>query len=270
MAGHDYRSRPVDTERLSFYVFDNLRCQQDHQGGDIYRYDTVQEAVAAFQVLANEHPDWTIALGGSFQGTREIDFVQRRNGDNCLITDCQQIDFWKDRPDVQQAIETAMVGLKVEWQVDHELTGDSVLVPQEFDEPPLDRYFEDKELRPVNPDNALTSVQEVFADGEGWMSLQELRERTKSIGYESPDYPKVTRLNVAYRVPGRQRTGYVDASPRDFRLMKAAYLERAQEKDTSRFEKSVDDLAKQAKERAAQKNLERPERAHGKTQSVER
>lgn len=225
---HDYRTTPGWSDGLSFFVYDNLRSVQDGTQARVCYFDTIQEAMAVYRYLGAAHPEWAAALGGSIQGRSEVDLVQRRHGDSTLITDYQRMDLWKDNPEVKEALEAAVTGLGVEWQADHELLGSPVLVPQEYDEPPLDGYLRDKALRPADRDDALSSVQEIYCDGEGWMSLQELKERAKHLGYESDDYPKVTRLNIAYRVHNRSRTGYVDIAPADFRIMKAGYLEAIQ------------------------------------------
>lgn len=266
MAGYDYRTNPREVGELSFYIFDNLRCNQDREGGNVHRFDTVQEAVAVFKYISAEHPTWTTALGGSIFGTSEVDFVQRRMGANALVMDYKNMEYWKDNPDARQAIDAAAQGLNVEWQLDNSITKNSIMVPYEPDEAPLDAYFARMELRPTDPDNPLTSIQEAFVQGHGWLSLQELQVASRAFGYHNPECPKVSRLNVAYVAEspsGSRRTGYVDMTPSDFRQMQAAYVasrEReagAQAKGTG---KSVGDLVKQAKDRAIEKNLVRPEK----------
>ena len=266
MAGYDYRTNPREVGELSFYIFDNLRCNQDREGGNVHRLDTVQEAVAVFKYISAEHPTWTTALGGSIFGTSEVDFVQRRMGANALVMDYKNMEYWKDNPDAQRAIDAAAQGLNVEWQLDNSITKNSIMVPYEPDEAPLDAYFARMELRPTDPDNPLTSIQEAYVQGHGWLSLQELQAASRAFGYHNPECPKVSRLNVAYAAEspsGSRRTGYVDMAPSDFRQMQAAYVasrEReagAQAKGTG---KSVEDLAKEAKNRATEKSLIRPEK----------
>ena len=253
MAGYDYRTNPRELGALSFYIFDNLRCNQDREGGNVHRFDTVQEAVAVFKYISAEHPTWTTALGGSIFGTSEVDFVQRRMGANALVMDYKNMEYWKDNPDAQRAIDAAAQGLNVEWQLDNSITKNSIMVPYEPDEAPLDAYFARMELRPTDPDNPLTSIQEAYVQGHGWLSLQELQAASRAFGYHNPERPKMPRLNVAYAAEspsGSRRTGYVDMAPSDFRQMQAAYVasrEReagAQAKGTG---KSVEDLAKEAK-----------------------
>lgn len=40
MTGYDYRTKSEAKDEVSFYVFDNLRSQLDHEGGSVYRYGT--------------------------------------------------------------------------------------------------------------------------------------------------------------------------------------------------------------------------------------
>lgn len=261
MGGEDFRSKPLKNDTYTYFIFDNLRCNQDHEGGDVLRYDTIEQAIGAFERIQSEHPNWTIALGGSINGVREIDYIHRRNGDNCLITDYQKLEAFKDSPEVKKAIETAMVALKVDWQVDHDLTGNTILVPHEFGDCPLDSYLFDMQLRPGSSENVLSSVQELFVEKEGWVDLSELKALAHFDNYESPRPPKVTAFNVAYEVRGSHsmRTGYVDVSPSNFRVMKQAYLEAMRE----RAEPAKDswcNIISQSKEKAAAKKFERSER----------
>lgn len=279
MGGEDFRTKPLKENEYTYYVFDNLRCNQDHAGGNVFRYDTVEEAIDAFRRTQSEHPDWTIALGGSINGTREIDYIQRRNGDNCLITDYQKLDAFKT-PEALHAIEAAVVGLRVDWQVDHELTGASILVPHELGECPMDSYLFGMQLRPTNPDNVLTSVQEIFVEGGGWVELPELRELACFANDEKPQPPKVTAFNVAYKVrdPHSTRTGYVDISPSNFRVMKQEYQEIMREKEIKREANAPEiktmggwrDMISEAKEKATTKNLDRPEKQRLNSHDLER
>ena len=267
MAGYDYRTNPREVGKLSYYIFDNLQCNQNREGGNVHRFDTVQEAVAVFKYISAEHPTCTTALVVSIFGTSEDDIVQRRMGTNALVTDYKNMDYWKDDPDAKQASDAAAQGLNVEWQLDSSFARNSIMVPYEPDEAPLDAYFARMELRPTDSGNPLTSVQEAFAQGHGWLSLQELQAMARASGNHDTECPKVTRLNVAYieeSPSDGRRTGYVDMAPSDFRRMREEYLasrEREAGAQAKEAGKSVGDLAKEAKDRAAEKNLARPEKA---------
>ena len=112
MAGYDFRTNPEETDALSFYVFDNLNARGGENGGNIYRFDTAQEALEAFRSIGEEHPDWLVALGGSIDGVHEVDFVHRlESGELALLTDFKLIDFWVERPDVERAVEEIQAAL---------------------------------------------------------------------------------------------------------------------------------------------------------------
>ena len=266
MGGYDYRANPQEVGKLSFYIFDNLRCNQDREGGNVHRFDTVQEAVAVFKYISAEHPTWTTALGGSIFGPSEVDFIQRRMGTNALVTDYKNMEYWRDDSGAKQAIDAAAQSLNVKWQLDNSITENSIMIPYEPDDVPLEAYFARMELRPTNPDSPLTSIQEAFVQGEGWLSLQELQTAARAFGYDNPECLKVTRLNVAYveeSPSGSRRTGYVDMAPSDFKQMQVAYVashERDEGAQAKGAGESVEDLAKEAKGRVAEKNLARPEK----------
>ncbi|MBR5458018.1 MAG: DUF4313 domain-containing protein, partial [Kiritimatiellae bacterium] len=106
MAGFDFRTNSKAADTLSFYVFDNLNASGGENGGNIYHFDTVQEATEAFKNIGEEHPDWLVALGGSIDDIHEIDFAHRReDGELVLLVDYKLLDFWAERPDVERAVE---------------------------------------------------------------------------------------------------------------------------------------------------------------------
>ena len=220
MAGYDYRTDPAATDKLSFYVYDNLRSHVDRGGGNVFRCDSVPEAAAVCRYVSAEHPDWRVALGDSILGTSEIDLIQKVGDVDCVVNDYQQLDFWRDAPEVKEAIQEAAGRLQVEWQVDRSILGSPIIVPYSPGETPLDPYLQGKALRPMNPENALSAIQEAFVEGKGWLSPDELRAASKAYGHDNPECPRVSRLNASY----------VDMAPSGYRHMASAYLEAAQEK----------------------------------------
>ena len=122
MAGFDFKTNPGAADTLSFYVFDNLNASGGENGGNIYRFDTAQEAVVAFRGVCEEHSDWLVALGGSIDGMHEIDFAHRReDGELALLVDYKLLDFWAERPDVERAVE------EIEEALDIDDVGERVL-----------------------------------------------------------------------------------------------------------------------------------------------
>ena len=239
MALQDFRIDPGNTDRMSFYIYDNLRSQQDRMEATIYRVDTPQKAVSLFKTLQEQHPDWTIALGGSLYGTSEIDFIHRMNGDNVMLTDRQGFPHFST-PEVDATVQQMAEQLGVAWRFSNDLVGERVLVPYLPGDDPMDRYLERMELRPEIPGDALTSINEAFVEGHGWCDCAELHSLAKDFGYYNPECPRVSRLNVAFteRGPGEgARVGYVDVAPSDFRQMKDVYeLSHGQRIETKTLE----------------------------------
>lgn len=219
MAGFDYRTKPETANELSFYLFDNLKMQESGEGGNVYRFDTMKEAIVAFRMIRSEHPNWTTALGGSVGGGHEIDFVHvREGGVTVLIDDFQHIDFWRNRADVAQAIEEFAAGPGIEWQTDREFLGGPILVPYAPESLSDDPYLADKALMPSNPSNAFTGVVEAYVEGHGWVKAESLRRLASENRRNPDDYLRVSHLNVAYETTGagseeQGRTGYVDITP---------------------------------------------------------
>lgn len=217
MTGYDHRTKPETAGELSFYLFDNLNLQRDGEGGNVYRFDTMAEAIAGFRMIQAEHPNWTTALGGSVNG-REIDFIHHRAGANVLVDDYKKIDFWAERPDVAQAIQEFEAGPGIEWQTDRDILNAPIFIPYAPENAPDDPVLIDKALLPANPANALTSISEAFVEGAGWVNFEHLQELVKEHARNPDDRPKVSLLNVAYETMGgngkeRGRTGFIDIKP---------------------------------------------------------
>ena len=230
MAGYDFRTEPEAADSLSFYLFDNLKMQDMGEGGNVYRFDTMQEAITGFRMVQAAHPDWTIALGAS-AGERDIDLVHRRQGRmNVLLDDHMRIPFWAERGDVAQAIREFSEGPGIDRQTDRELLGAAILVPYAPEGEPEDRYLADKALLPRDPEDAASSISECYVEGRGWIDLDALAQIAREYERSPDNRPVVTRLNVAYETTGwgdveRGRTGYADIAPAEFRGMEARFRE---------------------------------------------
>lgn len=234
-------------EKLTFYVVENLRYQQDNTGGfKIERFEKLEDAIQAFSSLPQ---NYTSALGGVF-GAGEIDFIHRKNGVAVQVNDFKFIERW-DNPLVHRAIDAMNSRLGVEYESDLRIFGGhSVLVPLQEDESKhLNSYFIDKYLRPSEdaeyevskrygdlsmyaPDNRIHSlylqsaINEVFVGGRGWMKAEAFFKKLESIDeYASPERLKVMNLNVNY-VDLNGRTGQADISPHQFSLLKKQTIEK--------------------------------------------
>ena len=282
----------ADDERLGFYVFDNLRHSQDQAGGNVHRFDSLDDAVACYEKMPKE---WTTALGGSRSDLSELDLVQRRQGVSTLVTDFSNFPEWKSDPQVQQAIGMLVDRLGIGVMVDRTILKSSVLIPLEEQNPENDRYLADKKLRLRAPSSPASAINEAFVQGEGWVSLQKLSELSRDFGYFNPVCPLVTQLNVAYEAEDG-RIGQMDVTPREYSHL----TERTLEYDLAVHEKGsglhretanslmgkvlqwkdaaiasagrgedFERLAQKAKDRARERNAERPGGQEPKARGLE-
>lgn len=241
-------------EKLSFYVVENLRFQQDGGGFNLTRYDKLRDAIVAFADLPKEY---TSALGASLTGGKfgigELDLIHRKNGEAVQVNDFKFVERW-DNPLVHRAVNEINSKLGVEYESDCRMFGDkSVLVPlQPWEKQKLNSYFVDKYLRidentkneaerrygdlsmysssashPVHMMMLRSSVNEVLVGGVGWLSGEDFFNKLDSIDeYESPERVKVMNVNINY-VDLNGRTGQADISPSQFALLKKQTIERS-------------------------------------------
>lgn len=273
----------ANDEKLRFYVFDNLRCSQDGEGGSVYRFDTLDDAVTCYERMPEE---WTTALGGSRSDLSELDLVQRRQGVSTLVTDFNNFPEWRSDPQVQQAIGALVDKLGVGLMADRSIIESPILIPLEERDPKEDRYLADKRLRMREPVSPASAINEAFVRGEGWVSAQKLSELSRDFGYSNPSCPFVTQINVAYETESGQ-VGQMDITPREYGFLAERTLGKElalQEQGAfaahgtvnalmgqihrwkeaaaplSEHEETLQDLTQKAKERASSRNDERPEK----------
>ena len=271
-------------KELCFYVFDNLRCAQDGEGGNVYRFDSLDSAIECFERMPRE---WTTALGAGRGGLSELDLVQRRQGEPVLVTDFANFPAWANDAQVQRAVGALTNRLDVRSMLDHSILKDTVVLPLESFPADGNRYLSDKRLLPRNPSWPHTSINEAYVRDEGWVSPRRLAELAASFGYSNPRCPEVTMLNVEY-VADDGRRGQMDVTPAEYGYMvertlgreasgRDAFIadlgtpnrlmERVQEwreaaaAPSAERGESFDDLARKARGRAAERNAERPEKA---------
>lgn len=239
-------------EKLSFYVVENLRYQQDKTGGfKIDRFDKLEDAIKSYSALPEEY---TSALGASLTGgqfgTGELDLVHRKNGEDVQVNDVKYSKRW-DNPLVRRAVSDINRKLGVEYESDLRIFGDkTVLIPlQPWEEQKLNSYFMDKYLQPtqeaeievarrygspsryapshpMHSEHLLSSINEVLVPGRGWIEGKAFLSELNSIDeYTSPKRLKVTNINVNY-VDMNGREGQADIQPAQFGLLKKQTLDR--------------------------------------------
>lgn len=213
---HDLRT---DANNLvSFYVVDHLPTMKN-----LYRFDTVEEAIDKFKSLsANLYS----AIGGKIDRF-ELDLIHRRDGKPVLVMDTERIQnpVWRESQQIQDAIDYAIAHLNVQHQLSF-MFGDqyvsSIVDLERYSERELENYFHNKLLRPVDPKNLLTAINEVHVEGSGWLKLDAY---LKQLAASRPKQPGqgakanfVTRLNIGY-IDETGRTGQADLSTLHFKLL---------------------------------------------------
>ena len=246
----NFDHRTVGEDRMSFYVFDDLRWQQRPQhsaeprtGPNIYRYDTLVEAVSKFKELPAH---MRTAIGIHLNAASKLDIVHRYGDEAVLVTDCLNLPAWRHNDAVDRALGQACESLHIEWQLDHLLLGATVAIPSArlYNLVTPDSYMEDKALAPREPArygakvDPYTAINEVFCEeGGGWIPLREAQE--KGISFDNPDLLKVSRFNVRTK----DEQGYthnVDVSPLDLGILQEGYTLRYGEQYA--FDKTLDRL----------------------------
>lgn len=208
-----YDLRTVGADQMSFYVFDDLRWQQqttNHRPGpDIYRYDTLVEAVSKYKELPSH---MRTAIGIHLNARSELDIVHRYGDEAVLVTDYLNLPAWRHNNAIDRALGQVCESLNIEWQLDHQLLGATVAIPSArlYNLVTPDSYMEDKALAPREPDrygakvDPYTAINEVFCEeGEGWIPLREAQE--KGISFDNPALLKVSRFNVRTNDPEQNR-----------------------------------------------------------------
>lgn len=258
MANFDHRT--VSDDKMSFYVFDDLRWQQwpqhsaEHRPGpDIYRYDTLVEAVFKFKDLP---PHMKPAIGIHLNARSELDIVHRYGDEAVLVTDYLNLPAWRHNDAVDRALGQVCESLNIEWQLDHQLLGATVAIPSArlYNLVTPDSYLERMGLVPHEPDrygakvDPYTAIDEVFCEeGGGWIPLREAQE--KGISFDNPELLKVSQFNVRTRyLPtdkmsvawGGDSLHHVDVSPLDLSILQEGYTLRYGEQCA--FDKTLDRL----------------------------
>ena len=242
-----YDLRTVGADQMSFYVFDDLRWQQQttnrRTGPDIFCYDTLVEAVSKYKELPSH---MRTAIGVHLNARSELDIVHRYGDEAVLVTDYLNFPAWRHNDAVDRTLGQVCESLNIEWQLDHRLLGATVAIPSArlYNLVTPDSYMEDKALAPREPDrygakvDPYTAINEVFCEeGGGWVPLREAQE--KGISFDNPDLLKGSRFNVRTK----DEQGYthnVDVSPLDLGILQEGYTLRYGEQYA--FDKTLDRL----------------------------
>lgn len=255
MANFDHRT--VGEDRMSFYVFDDLRWQRRPQhsaeprtGPNIYRYDTLVEAVSKFKELPTH---MRTAIGIHLNAASELDIVHRFGEESVLVTDYMNLPAWRHNDAVNRVVGHICEILNIEWQLDRHLLGATVAIPSARFSGSIipDSYMSDKELVPREPErygakiDPYTAINEVFCEeGGGWIPLREAQ--TQGISFENPHLLKVSRFNVCCKARPTDKMSrawddglhHMDMSPLDLRILQEGYALR--HGNQQEFDKTLD------------------------------
>ena len=256
MTTYDHRSNPSAEYAISFLVLDHMGTLRDGQGGDIYRYDTAQEAAEMFRHIRDVHPEWRPSLGAySFDmmvGPHGIDLVHTDNGTPFLVADYRMDDRWGSGREIERAVKEVADNLGLEWQMDWNLLGVPVMVPYALQEHPESLELVDITLRPFDPERPLSSVSSALVEGQGWVSPGELRALSSRYEAGASACPKVISLTVSCEDVVTGRMGNLLISPLDFKTMERRFQELQQQRESEREAQAA------AQERASWPNGEPP------------
>ena len=228
MSLHDFRTKP-DSE-WTYYVVDHLPTMSN-----IYRYDTIGEAIDKFQELPSTQRS---AIGSSLNSTHEIDHIHRLDGQAVLVTDIERTKdpIWRDSKKIQTAVSLMKHELKVNYELNSDIfiKGISVAIPLSDPFHSLNSYFNNKRLDPKIIDRPLSGINEVHTSNHGWIKAEDflnmLRNRKWS---QESGYPVyfVNQINIRYADKNGHK-GQADITPQDFIQIKRLYEKNLEGKST--------------------------------------
>lgn len=237
MALKDFRKEGADTKGINFFVFDDLRFQQNRElreeafgnGPDVYRLDTLEEAIEKLQTLPNYmYP----AMGICNKRGGEFDIIHRRNDEFILVNDFKTDPFWYTDEEILSLIHSACDKLAVEWQkCVGPFSNSMILTPfnlsELIDGHSPDYYFKDRHLRPAIdkngiPEHPYSAINEVFVPGEGWLDYFTAKKKAEEYGFNNPHILKVTHYNINYK-DKHGYCGQADILPHEFDLLYERY-----------------------------------------------
>lgn len=189
---------PIQTN-LEFYIYNDLRAFQNKNpdGHTVQHFSTLSDAIQKFEKLPEK---WTTALGVQISEHSALDLVQRRESEPVLIADYLRIPDYYGNPKVQTLVEQLQAELNIQWISDYRILNAHPLM---YPVPPKldflrDPYINGKHLVPDNPSHLISSVSEMYVQGEGWLPTEAVYEAASKCGYNNPHTPKVTLMHVRY------------------------------------------------------------------------
>lgn len=184
---------------FTFYIYNDLRAFQNKNpdGHTVQHFSDISDAISAFEKLPSK---WTTALGVQISEHSALDLVQRREGEPVLIADYLRIPDYYGNSKVQELAGRLQAEWNIQWISDYRILNAHPLM---YPVPPKldflrDPYINGKHLVPDNPRHLISSVSEMYVQGEGWLPTGVVCEAASKCGYNNPHTPKVTLMHVRY------------------------------------------------------------------------
>ena len=202
-----------------YYIYNDLRATQNQNpdGHTVQEFSLLDEAIQEFRRLPSE---WTTALGIQISERSALDLAQRRETEPVLVADYLRIPEYYGNPEIQELVRQLQKALKIEWMSDFRVLGPYPIlypVPPDLDFV-RDPYINGKVLLPDDPKHLITSVSEMYVQGEGWLPTEDVWKIAEKSGYSNPHTQKVSLMHVRYAdTNGSVRTG--DMHPYQYLLL---------------------------------------------------
>ena len=259
---NDMRTEEGKSLDFSFYVYDDLLAQKKRTDHTIYRFDTLDEAIAKFNELPG---DMRTVIGFSDNSKpSELDLIRRIEGEPVLAREFLYVKDTKMDPRIYEMATELCDKLHVMWEQDA-MFGNSILVPREFGVAPEygsgthNSYFDDKRLDYLVRDELLgiripskggpkTAIEEVYLQDEGNYGYVPFKDFIEMVndsenGYLNDHRPKVGTFYINY-VDSKGHFGGADVNPHTMREL--LEREKCLEQDFSMWrqtDKAVESLA---------------------------
>lgn len=253
MSDHDFdmRTSEVQRSKFSYYVWDDLRCQEKGVVRNLYYYDTLDQAIEKYLSLPE---GMTPALGFSDNHrSSELDLVHRKEGEHVLLRDFMDVTDTRFDLNIHEMCAELCEKLNIQWESDFML-GNSILIPRSYalnvtgPSAFYDPYFNDKRLDYLvydemlglcipRPGGLVTAIEEAYLLDEGKIGYVPFKEFMGMVnesrnGFLSEHRPRVNSFYINY-IDAKGHFGGADVTPHTLRVLleREAMLERPDPKN---------------------------------------
>lgn len=222
---------------VRYYVYNDLRADRNGHKSEVFRFDTLEEAVQKFNELPRE---WTTAIGPSINNSYELDIIQRRDGEPMVVTDYEKTKNTEYQKVLIEVKDKLVNALHVEKELLFGIHPEVSCACKLDNHMKLEPYFENKVLEPVDMENQIQKyrklskgdvdykslnwlknnnpIDEIHVQGKGWLQCADFVKLNEN-SYQNAYNPVVNAINVKYRDIKTGEVGYADVMPRQFLLL---------------------------------------------------